>query len=137
MNYCATHEGEIEPCRVCAAIERNKKLRGEIAEAKAAMPPGMLDGPGNAPTPIVAVEVPEKTYTVGHTSTSNPNAPIPADPLVLRAQAFVDAQKAEKNIEDHIEELRNSVKSIEIALEQARERTILAKQMLTTTLETP
>lgn len=136
MTYCTTHEGEIEPCRVCAAIERNKKLRSDVEAAKAAMPAGMLDGPGNPPAPGSIVEVPEGETLSAFASKYAVASP-PADPLVLRAQAFVDAQKAEKNIEDHIEELKISIKSFEIALERARERTILAKQMLTTTLETP
>jgi len=132
VNYCTTHEGEIEPCKICAAIERNKKLRGEVEQARAAMPAGMLDGPGDPPLLAEAVL---------NLKTDSPfvvvKNPAPADPLVLRAQAYVDAQKAEKAIEDKLEELENSIESYKIALEQARGRTILAKQMLTTTLETP
>jgi len=151
--YCTTHEGSILPCQICAAVERNKKLREDVARVRAGMPAGMLDGPGAPPpvedaSPIVGKEV---SY-IHQPATAPPSSPVegwaaypehhvatlpnaPADPIVTRAQDYVDAQRQEKEIADRLEQTKANVAAYTVQLEQAQRRTAEAKQKLAAAME--
>lgn len=127
MSYCPAHEGELMPCKPCAAITRRMaqptvspsaaeadrilaEAQGIVQSKPAPLPEGMLDGPGapsTSPDPYLCEGIVDRPKWAG-TEVPRVQLPaIPVDPIVKAAQEHAQAKKDLAMYESELEQLRS------------------------------